>query len=77
MYWPREKHKFYMKIPFTQLNLSSIEHVRVEYPVAEPFLEGCKELQKFGTFKLLEILRKCINHYPHCFKTIARATAYG
>jgi hypothetical protein len=27
MYWPHKKYKFYMKTPFSQLNLSSVEHV--------------------------------------------------
>jgi hypothetical protein len=27
VYWPHEKYKCYMKTPFSQLNLSGIEHV--------------------------------------------------
>jgi hypothetical protein len=35
MYWPHLKSKFCMKTPFTQSNLSSIEHLLVEYHVPE------------------------------------------
>jgi hypothetical protein len=35
VYWSHEKYKFYIETPFTQLNLRSVEHVWVEFHVAE------------------------------------------
>jgi hypothetical protein len=35
MHWPHEKSKFQIQAPLSKLNLSSIEHVWVEYHVAK------------------------------------------
>jgi hypothetical protein len=48
MYWPHEKRQFYMETPFAQLNLSSVEHVWVDYHVAESTLHS--RLSKINFF---------------------------
>jgi hypothetical protein len=59
MYWPQEKWKIRVETPFSQLNLSSVDHVWVEYNVAESRpspVQPCIWQKRFGKTAFYDII---------------------